>query len=53
MLCFQLLYFLFVFLFSFSKFDLYSKADNLPPVEDLKEYYQKLINKYLPSELSW
>ena len=36
-----------------SKFDLYSKADDLPKVEDLKDYYQKLIDKYIPGELCW
>lgn len=37
----------------FNKFDLYSKADNLPKVEELKTYYQKLIDKYIPGELLW
>ena len=36
-----------------SKFDLYSKADTVPDVKKLKPYYQKLIDKYIPGELSW
>lgn len=37
----------------FNKFDLYSKADELPKIEELKEYYQTLIDKYIPGELMW
>lgn len=37
----------------FNKFDLYSKADTVPDVKKLKPYYQKLIDKYIPGELSW
>lgn len=37
----------------FSKFDLYSKADSLPKREELYEYYQNLIDKYIPGELCW
>ena len=36
-----------------SKFDLYSKADDLPKPEDLMDYYQKLIDKYIPGVLNW
>ena len=43
----------FCFALPFSKYDLYSKADKLPIVEDLKDYYQSLIDKYIPGELSW
>lgn len=37
----------------FNQFDLYSKADRTYDYEALKEYYQKLILKYFPSELVW
>ena len=37
----------------FNKFDLYSKSDETPDIEKLKPYYQSLIDKYLPGELSW
>ncbi|KAI6219831.1 Inositol oxygenase [Aphelenchoides fujianensis] len=33
--------------------DLYSKADNMPPIEDLKPYYQELIERYVPGILAW
>ena len=36
-----------------SKFDLYSKSDDLPDVESLKPYYQTLIDKYVPGVLEW
>ena len=41
------------FLFPCSKFDLYSKADELPDVEKLKPYYEGLIEKYIPGVLNW
>jgi len=41
------------YVLSYSKFDLYSKADTVPDVKKLKPYYQKLIDKYIPGELSW
>jgi len=37
----------------FNKFDLYSKADALPNVEEIKPYYEKLVNKYCPGKLRW
>jgi inositol oxygenase len=39
----------------FNKFDLYTKNAKLPrPVEELKPYYQSLINKYFPNPiLEW
>lgn len=36
-----------------SKFDLYTKSTDLPDVENLKPYYQSLINKYCPGVLWW
>ncbi|KAK2181731.1 hypothetical protein NP493_383g01039 [Ridgeia piscesae] len=37
----------------FNKFDLYSKADSMPAVEELRPYYQGLIDKYIPGKLKW
>lgn len=37
----------------FSGYDLYSKSDTLPKVEEVRPYYQKLIDKYLPATLNW
>ncbi|XP_053175111.1 inositol oxygenase isoform X1 [Scomber japonicus] len=37
----------------FNKFDLYTKSPNLPNVEELKPYYQSLIDKYCPGILKW
>ena len=36
-----------------SKFDLYSKSDSVPDVEAVSPYYEELIAKYCPGELSW
>ncbi|KAI0220708.1 Inositol oxygenase, partial [Lamellibrachia satsuma] len=37
----------------FNKFDLYSKADSMPDTEELRSYYQGLIDKYIPGKLKW
>ncbi len=37
----------------FNPYDLYSKAETPPNVEELKPYYQELIGKYFPSSLRW
>ncbi|KAL0586602.1 hypothetical protein ABG067_003776 [Albugo candida] len=37
----------------FNKFDLYTKADIRPNVQELWPYYQSLIDKYIPGELYW
>jgi len=37
----------------FNQFDLYSKSAAAPNIDELKEYYQKLIDKYLPGQLNW
>jgi len=37
----------------FSGYDLYSKSDAPPEVEELKPYYQSLIAKYLPERVAW
>ena len=37
----------------FNPYDLYSKTPNRPVVEELKPYYEKLINKYFPDKLDW
>lgn len=36
-----------------SKFDLYTKCPHLPDVDQLRPYYQGLIDKYCPGVLSW
>ena len=36
-----------------SKYDLYSKSDALPDVKSVTPYYEQLIKKYCPGELSW
>ncbi|XP_078533997.1 inositol oxygenase-like [Lissotriton helveticus] len=37
----------------FNKFDLYTKTEDMPDVENLRPYYQSLIDKYCPGILSW
>ncbi|XP_061917183.1 inositol oxygenase [Entelurus aequoreus] len=37
----------------FNKFDLYTKAEEMPDVEKLRPYYQSLIDKYCPGLLRW
>lgn len=34
-------------------YDLYSKSDEPPKVDELKDYYQGLIKKYFPDEIEW
>ena len=36
---------------AFNPYDLYSKADRIPKVEDLKPYYLKLIDEYFPNKV--
>lgn len=38
---------------TFNQYDLYSKADAEPNVEELKPYYQNLIADYFPETISW
>ena len=44
---------LLLYLVFFSKYDLYSKADDIPDPEKIKPYYQSLIDKYIPGVLNW
>ncbi|XP_076620313.1 myo-inositol oxygenase [Colletes latitarsis] len=37
----------------FNKYDLYTKNDDVPDIEKLWPYYQKLIDKYIPGVLEW
>ncbi|XP_047470205.1 inositol oxygenase-like [Penaeus chinensis] len=37
----------------FNKFDLYTKKEKVPDIEELKPYYQSLIDKYCPGTLKW
>jgi len=38
---------------AFNPYDLYSKSDDMPSVEELKPYYQSLIYKYFPDVIEW
>uniref|UniRef100_A0A8D2LW11 Inositol oxygenase n=1 Tax=Varanus komodoensis TaxID=61221 RepID=A0A8D2LW11_VARKO len=40
-------------LLSCSKFDLYTKSGDLPNPQELKPYYQSLVDKYCPGRLAW
>lgn len=37
----------------FNKFDLYTKCPDIPPVDELREYYSKLVEKFVPGKLKW
>ncbi|XP_065173083.1 inositol oxygenase [Atheta coriaria] len=37
----------------FNKYDLYTKSTKIPDIEALWPYYESLIEKYIPGELSW
>ncbi|QSZ28828.1 hypothetical protein DSL72_003333 [Monilinia vaccinii-corymbosi] len=37
----------------FNPFDLYSKADEPPNVEELKPYYLELIDEFMPGVINW
>lgn len=43
---------IFTFL-SYSQFDLYSKTDEVPDIEELKPYYQTLVDKYMPGKIKF
>lgn len=36
---------------AFNPYDLYSKSDGIPKVEDLKDYYLELIDEYFPNKV--
>ena len=39
---------------AFNPYDLYSKSDGIPSVEELKPYYMELIDEYFPTKvLKW
>lgn len=38
---------------TFNQYDLYTKSTNVPDIEGLWPYYEKLIEKYIPGELEW
>lgn len=42
-----------IWLFYFSKYDLYTKSAEIPDIEALWPYYEKLIEKYTPGVLEW
>ena len=37
----------------FNKYDLYTKSAEVPDIEKLWPYYEKLIDKYIPGVLEW
>ncbi|XP_022669320.1 inositol oxygenase-like isoform X2 [Varroa jacobsoni] len=37
----------------FNRFDLYTKTDNVPNIDELMPYYQGLIDKYIPGEVAF
>jgi len=37
----------------FNPYDLYSKSDEPPSLEELTPYYKELINEFFPAELAW
>lgn len=37
----------------FSSCDLYSKNDEKPDIEELKPYYQSLVDQYIPGNVKW
>ena len=37
----------------FNNFDLYSKEDDVEIDEDVKKYYENLLNEYFDGELNW
>jgi inositol oxygenase len=36
---------------AFNPYDLYSKSDDIPKVEELKEYYLELIDEFFPKKV--
>ncbi|OJD35500.1 inositol oxygenase [Diplodia corticola] len=36
---------------AFNPYDLYSKSDDMPKAEELKDYYQSLIDEYFPNKV--
>jgi len=38
---------------AFNPYDLYSKSDDMPKVEELKPYYEGLIAKFFPGTIEW
>ena len=37
----------------FNPYDLYSKSDSRPKLEELKGFYKDLIAEYFPREIAW
>ena len=44
---------LFQWVRTFNPYDLYSKDENPPPVEELRPFYEELVEEYLPGKLRW
>lgn len=39
--------------FDFSRYDLYTKTETVPDIDELWPYYQSLIDKYCPKYLEF
>ena len=37
----------------FNQYDLYSKSDSRPDVDELRPYYEELIAEFFPKQLAW
>jgi inositol oxygenase len=37
----------------FNKYDLYSKVDVRPNVDELRPYYEELIAEFFPAKIRW
>ena len=49
---YKMLYYIFIIIYS-SKYDLYTKNNKVPEIENLWTYYENLIEKYIPGTLEW
>jgi inositol oxygenase len=37
----------------FNPYDLYSKSDSPPDINELRPYYDELIREYFPARIAW
>jgi inositol oxygenase len=38
---------------AFNNYDLYTKSDAPPNVDELRPFYEELINEFFPAEIEW
>jgi len=38
---------------AFNRYDLYSKSDGRPNVDELRQYYEDLVDEFFPEPLRW